>query len=158
VARVADPAQLKAEVKIHETQAKDIQRGQLALIDTRNGTVAGKVVRVDSAVQNGTVTVDVRMEEPLPKGARPDLSVEGTIELERLTNVLYVGRPVLSEAGATALLFKLTPSGKEAVSTRVKLGRSSVSTIEVLEGLRAGDQIVLSDMSQWQSHERIRLN
>jgi HlyD family secretion protein len=158
VARVADPTHLKAEVKIHETQARDVQLGQLVSIDTRNGTVTGKVVRVDSAVQNGTVTVDVRMEEPLPKGARPDLSVEGTIEIERLAKVLYVGRPVTAEAGAVALLFKLSPNGKEAISTRVKLGRGSVNTIEVLEGLHAGDQIILSDMSQWQTHERIRLN
>jgi HlyD family secretion protein len=157
VARVADATRLKAEVKIHETQAKDIQLDQLAVVDTRNGTVTGRVSRVDSAVQNGTVTVDIKLEQPLPKGARPDLSVEGTIELERLDNVIYVGRPVLADADAEVMLFKLT-SNKEAVRTRVKLGRSSVTTIEVLQGLQPGDQIILSDMSQWQSHDRIRLN
>jgi HlyD family secretion protein len=157
VARVADATRLKAEIKIHETQAKDIQLDQLAVVDTRNGTVTGRVSRVDSAVQNGTVTVDIKLEQPLPKGARPDLSVEGTIELERLDNVIYVGRPVLADADAEVMLFKLT-SNKEAVRTRVKLGRSSVTTIEVLQGLQPGDQIILSDMSQWQSHDRIRLN
>jgi HlyD family secretion protein len=158
VALVADPTRLKAEVKIHETQARDVQLGQLAYVDTRNGTITGRVARVDSAVQNGTVTVDVKLEQALPRGARPDLSVEGTIELERLDHVLYVGRPVLVEGEAVASLFKLGESGKEAVRTKVKLGRSSVSTIEVLDGLRAGDRIILSDMSQWQAYDRIRLN
>ncbi len=158
VARVADPGRLKAEVKIHETQAKDIQLGQLAAIDTRNGTLTGRVTRVDSAVQNGTVTVDIKPEQPLPKGARPDLSVEGTIELERLQNVVYVGRPVLTESDAQVQLFKLNASGKEGLRTRVKLGRSSVNTVEVIEGLQPGDQIILSDMSQWESHDRVRLN
>lgn len=158
VARVADPKRLKAEVKIHETQAQDIQLGQSAVVDTRNGTVAGRVSRVDSAVQNGTVTVDIKIEQPLPKGARPDLSVEGTIELERLDNVIYVGKPVLAGADAEVMLFKLTANNKEAVRTRVKLGRSSVMTIEVLQGLQPGDQIILSDMSQWQNHDRLRLN
>jgi HlyD family secretion protein len=158
VARVADPTRLKAEVKIHETQARDVQFGQLALIDTRNGTITGRVARVDSAVQNGTVTVDVKLDQALPRGARPDLTVEGTIELERLVQVLYVGRPVLTEGDAVVTLFKLGASGKDAVRTKVKLGRSSVTTIEVLEGLRPGDQVILSDMSQWQNYDRIRLN
>jgi HlyD family secretion protein len=157
VARVADPTHLKAEVKIHETQAQDIQLGQVAVIDTRNGTVAGQVSRIDSAVQNGTVTVDIKLGQPLPKGARPDLSVEGTIELERLDNVIYVGKPVMADANAEVMLFKLT-SAKEAVRARVKLGRSSVTTVEVIQGLQPGDQIILSDMSQWQRHDRIKLN
>ena len=157
VARVADPTRLKAEVKIHETQAQDIQLGQVAVVDTRNGTVAGQVSRIDSAVQNGTVTVDIKLGQPLPKGARPDLSVEGTIELERLDNVIYVGKPVMADANAEVMLFKLT-STKDAVRARVKLGRSSVTTVEVVQGLQPGDQIILSDMSQWQRHDRIKLN
>jgi HlyD family secretion protein len=157
VARVADPTRLKAEVKIHETQAQDIQLGQVAVVDTRNGTVAGQVSRIDSAVQNGTVTVDIKLGQPLPKGARPDLSVEGTIELERLDNVIYVGKPVMADANAEVMLFKLT-SPKDAVRARVKLGRSSVTTVEVIQGLQPGDQIILSDMSQWQRHDRIKLN
>jgi HlyD family secretion protein len=157
VARVADPTRLKAEVKIHETQAQDIQLGQIAVVDTRNGTITGCVSRVDSAVQNGTVTVDIKLTQPLPKGARPDLSVEGTIELERLDNVMYVGKPVQADANAEVMLFKLT-SAKEAVRARVKLGRSSVTTVEVLQGLQPGDEIILSDMSQWQRHDRIKLN
>ena len=157
VARVADPARLKAEVKIHETQAQDIQLGQVAVVDTRNGTVAGQVSRIDSAVQNGTVTVDIKLGQPLPKGARPDLSVEGTNELERLDNVIYVGKPVMADANAEVMLFKLT-SAKDAVRARVKLGRSSVTTVEVIQGLQPGDQIILSDMSQWQRHDRIKLN
>ena len=157
VARVADPTRLKAEVKIHETQAQDIQLGQVAVVDTRNGTVAGQVSRIDSAVQNGTVTVDIKLGQPLPKGARPDLSVEGTIELERLDNVIYVGKPVMADANAEVMLFKLT-SLRDAVRARVKLGRSSVTTVEVIQGLQPGDQIILSDMSQWQRHDRIKLN
>jgi HlyD family secretion protein len=157
VARVADPTRLKAEVKIHETQAQDIQLGQIAVVDTRNGTATGCVSRVDSAVQNGTVTVDIKITQALPKGARPDLSVEGTIEIERLENVIYVGKPVMADANAEVMLFKLT-SPKEAVRARVKLGRSSVTTVEVVQGLQPGDQIILSDMSQWQRHDRIKLN
>ncbi len=158
VARVADANRLKAEVKVHETQARDVQCGQVALIDTRNGTVTGRVARIDSAVQNGTVTVDVKLEQALPRGARPDLSVEATIEIERLENVLFVGRPIMAEGDSVANLYKVGSNGKDAIRTRVKLGRNSVSTIEVLEGLRSGDQIILSDMSQWQNHGRIRLN
>lgn len=158
VARVADPRRLKAEIKIYETQAKDIQFDQIASIDTRNGVVMGHVIRIDPAVENGTVTVDVALDGPLPKGARPDLSVEGTIELERLENVLHVGKPVHGNPDTTVGLFKLTSNGKEAVRVPVKLGRSSVSTIEILEGLDRGDQVILSDMSQWDAHDRIRLN
>jgi HlyD family secretion protein len=167
VARVANPARLKAEIKIYETQAKDVQLGQNAWIDTRlsqsaaadsrNG-VPGHVVRIDPAVQNGTVTVDVALDGALPRGARPDLSVEGTIELERLTDVLYVGKPVQSSADGTVGLFRLSPNGREATRVPVRLGRSSVSTIEVVEGLAVGDQIILSDMSAWDAHDRVRLD
>ncbi|HVC21725.1 MAG TPA: HlyD family efflux transporter periplasmic adaptor subunit [Vicinamibacterales bacterium] len=157
LARVVDPTKLKAELKIAETQAKDIQIGQLASIDTRNGVVEGHVSRIDPAVQNGTVTVDVRMQGPLPRGARPDLSVDGTIQLERLTNVLYVGRPAFGQENSTVGLFKLVDGGDEAVRTQVKLGRSSVNTVEILGGLKAGDQVILSDMSAWDAVDRVRL-
>jgi len=157
LARVADPARLKAEVKITETQAKDIQIGQPSVIDTRNGVIPGRVVRMDPAVQNGTVTVDVELEGDLPKGARTDLSVEGTIELERLENVLNVGRPVFGQEGGAITLFQLTENGTHAVRVPVKLGKSSVTTIEILEGLKAGDQVILSDMSAWDGYDRIRL-
>ena len=157
VARVANPAKLKAEIKIAETQAKDIQLDQLAEIDTRNGIISGHVVRIDPAVENGTVTVDVALDATLPKGARPDLSVDGIIELERLINVMYVGRPVQGQSDSPVGLFKVMDNGKAAVRVTVKLGRSSVSTIEVLEGLQVGDQVILSDMSQWDAHERVRL-
>jgi multidrug resistance efflux pump len=158
LAKIVQPTKLKAEIKIAETQAKDILIGQLASIDTRNGVIPGHVVRVDPAVQNGTVTVDVKLEGALPKGARPDLSVDGTIELERLENVLYVGRPVQGQPDSTVGIFKLIDAGRNAVRTTVKLGRSSVSTIEVLQGLQVGDQVILSDMSAWDNHERVRLN
>ena len=158
IARVADPAKLKAEIKVVETQAKDIAHGQKAVIDTRNGTVPGRVIRIDPAVQNGTVTVDVALEGPMPKGARPDLTVEGVIELELLSNVLYVGRPVQGQSESTVGLFKLDPNGKDATRIPVKLGRSSVNTIEILEGLNEGDSVILSDMSQWDAHNRVRLN
>ncbi len=158
LARVANPARLKAEIKIIETQAKDILHGQKADIDMRNGTVPGHVVRIDPAVINGTVTVDVAVDGPLPRGARPDLSVEGTIELERLEDVLYVGRPVHYNSSGTLGLFRITPDGKGAVRVPVKLGRSSVSTVEVLGGLEVGDTVILSDMSAWDAHDRVRLN
>lgn len=158
LAKVAQPLKLKAELKIAETQAKDVRIGQVAVIDTRNGTVDGVVSRIDPAVVNGTVTVDVRMVGKLPDGARPDLSVDGTVEIERLTDVLYVGRPVFGQAHSLVTLFKLEPETKEAVRVQVKLGRTSVTNIEVLEGLRVGDQVVLSDMSAWDAHNRIRLN
>ncbi|MDQ3414674.1 MAG: efflux RND transporter periplasmic adaptor subunit, partial [Verrucomicrobiota bacterium] len=148
LARVADPKKLKAQIKIAETQAKDIQINQPASIDTRNGIVSGHVIRVDPAVEQGTVTVDVALDGALPKGARPDLSVDGTIELERLDNVLYVGRPAFAQDGATVGVFKLTSSG-EAIRTPVHFGRSSVNTIEILSGLNAGDQVILSDTSAY---------
>ncbi len=157
LARVADPTKLKAQVKIAETQAKDIQINQAASIDTRNGIVAGHVIRVDPAVEQGTVTVDVALDGPLPKGARPDLSVDGTIELERLNNVLYVGRPAFAQDGATVGVFRLTTNG-EALRTPVHFGRSSVNTIEILDGLKEGDQVILSDTSAYDSHDRIQLN
>jgi len=158
LARVADPSKLKAQVKIAETQAKDIQPGQQATIDTRNGVVKGHVKRVDPAVEQGTVTVDVAFDEELPKGARPDLSVDGTIELERLDNVVFVGRPAFGQENNTVGMFKLVPGSNEAVRTPVKLGKSSVNTIEILSGLNPGDQVILSDTSAWDSHDRIRLN
>jgi HlyD family secretion protein len=157
LARVADPTKLKAQIKIAETQAKDIQINQPASIDTRNGLVAGHVIRVDPAVEQGTVTVDVALDGALPKGARPDLSVDGTIELERLDNVLYVGRPAFAQDGATVGVFRLTANG-EAIRTPVHFGRSSVNTIEILSGLNVGDQVILSDTSAYDSHDRIRLN
>ena len=154
--RVADPTRLKAELRIAETQARDLTIGQIASVDTRNGFIPGKVIRIDPAAQNGTVTVDVALEGELPRGARPDLSVDGTIELERLDNVLFVGRPAFGQEQSTVGLFKLDETG-EASRTQVQLGRSSVNTIEVLGGLKEGDQVVLSDMSAWDQFERIRL-
>ncbi|MGI8436407.1 MAG: efflux RND transporter periplasmic adaptor subunit [Chthoniobacterales bacterium] len=158
LARVADPTKLKAQIKIAETQAKDIQINQKASIDTRNGVVEGHVTRVDPAVEQGTVTVDVAIDGDLPKGARPDLSVDGTIELERLDDVIYVGRPAFGQEHSTVGIFKLVPGTSEAVRTQVKLGRSSVNTIEILSGLVPGDQVILSDTSAMDSHDRIRLN
>ncbi len=158
LAKIVQPTRLKAEIKVPETQAKDVIIGQLAQIDTRNGVIPGSVIRVDPAVVNGTVTVDVKLDGPLPKGARPDLSIDGTIELERLDDVLYVGRPVQGQSDATIGLFRLIDAGRGAVRVPVKLGRSSVSTIEVLQGLEVGDQVILSDMSTWDAHDRVRLN
>ncbi|MFI5091847.1 MAG: HlyD family efflux transporter periplasmic adaptor subunit [Candidatus Acidiferrum sp.] len=157
LARVADPKKLKAEIKIAETQAKDVALGQKASIDTRNGIVGGHVSRIDPSVVNGTVTVDVSIDEPLPPGARPDLSVDGTITIENLRNVLYVGRPVHGQSDSTIGLFKLVDDGSEAVRVNVKLGRSSVNTIEILDGLKVGDQVILSDMSAWDAFDRVRL-
>jgi len=157
LARVADPKKLKAEIKIAETQAKDVIPGQKATIDTRNGVVTGHVSRVDPSVVNGTVTVDVTITDPLPNGARPDLSVDGTIELENLKDVLFVGRPVHGQADSTIGIFKLVEDGSEAVRVNVKLGRSSVNTIEVVQGLKVGDKVILSDMSAWDNFDRIRL-
>ena len=157
VARVANQAKLKAAIKIAETQAKDILSDQPAEIDTHNGVVKGHVIRVDPAVENGTVTVDVALDDPLPSGARPDLSVDGTVQLERLDNVLYVGRPVQGQAQNQTGLFKLVDNGKAAVRIPVKLGRSSVSSIEIVQGLQAGDQVILSDMGAWEKHDRLRL-
>jgi HlyD family secretion protein len=157
LARVANPKTLKAELRIPETQTRDLAIGQLASIDTRNGVVNGRVSRIDPAAQNGTVGVDVSLEGALPPGARPDLSVDGTIELERMNNVIFVGRPAFGQESSTVGLFKLTEGG-EAVRVSVQLGRSSVNTIEIISGLRPGDQVVLSDMSAWDQYERIRLN
>jgi HlyD family secretion protein len=157
VARVANPAKLKATIKIAETQARDVQLDQSAEIDTRNGVISGHVIRIDPAVENGTVTVDVALDGAMPKGARPDLSVDGTIQLERLENVLYVGRPVQGQPDSKVGLFKLEENTKTAVRVPVNLGRSSVSTIEIVAGLQVGDQVILSDMSQWDTHDRVRL-
>ena len=158
LAKVAQPNKLKAELKIPETQAKDVQIGLLASIDTRNGIIPGHVERIDPAVINGTVTVDVKLEGPLPLGARPDLSVEGTIEIENLKDVVYVGRPAFGQPNSTVGIFKLDEEGNGATRVQVKLGRSSVNTVEILEGLKPGDRVVLSDMSTWDAFNRIRLN
>jgi HlyD family secretion protein len=157
LARVADPTRLKAELRIAETQAKDLTIGQIAQVDTRNGIIPGKVIRIDPAAVSGTVTVDVALEGELPRGARPDLSVDGTVELERLDNVLHVGRPAFGQEQSTVGLFKLDPNTGEASRTQVQLGKSSVNTIEILGGLAEGDQVVLSDMSAWDQFDRIRL-
>jgi HlyD family secretion protein len=156
LARVANPSRLKAELKIAETQAKDIQIGQPVSIDTRNGLVDGKVARIDPSVQNGTVTVDVTLDGALPKGSRPDLTVDGTIELERLTDVLFVGRPALGQEQSTVGVFKVEPDGT-ASRTQAKIGRMSVDKVELISGLNAGDQVVLSDMSAWDAYDRVRL-
>ncbi len=156
LARVADPTRLKAELRIAETQARDLTIGQRAQVDTRNGIIDGTVSRIDPAAQQGTVTVDVQLTGELPRGARPDLSVDGTIELERLDNVLFVGRPAFGQEQSTVGLFKLDATG-EAARTQVQLGKSSVNTIEILGGLAEGDQVVLSDMSAWDQFDRVRL-
>jgi HlyD family secretion protein len=158
LAKVAQPWKLKAELKIAETQAKDVAMGQPATVDTRNGVVNGRVARIDPAVLNGTVTVDIKLEGQLPQGARPDLSVDGTIQLEHLDDVVFVGRPVFGQPESTVTLFKLEPDGKHASRVQVKLGRSAVNTIEIRDGLRVGDQVILSDMSAWDNYDRIRLN
>jgi HlyD family secretion protein len=157
LAKVVEPNHLMATLKIAETQARDVQIGQPASIDTHNGTIAGKVVRVDPAVQSGTVTVDVQLTGELPQGARPDLSVDGTINLERLDTVLYVGRTALGQENSTINLFKLSADGKEAVRVPVRVGRASVNSIQVLDGLREGDMVILSDMSRWDNTDRVRL-
>jgi HlyD family secretion protein len=158
LARVADPTRLKAAIEIAETQAKDVQIGQSSEIDTRNGVVTGKVMRVAPSVQNGTVTVDVSLDGTLPAGARPDLSVDGVIELEHLDDVIFVGRPAFGQEHSTAGIFLLDADGVYANRSQVQLGRSSVNTIEIVKGLQPGDQVILSDMSQWDSHDRIKLN
>ena len=157
LARVADPKRLKAEIKIAETQANELTIGMKSTVDTRNGTATGHVSRIDPSVQNGTVTVDVSFDAPLPNGARPDLSVDGTVEIENMKNILYVGRPAFGQPETTVGLFKLNSDGSEAARTTVQLGRFSVSTVEVREGLREGDRVILSDTSAWSSYERIRL-
>jgi HlyD family secretion protein len=158
LAKIVQPNHLIAELKVAETQARDVQIGQPAMIDTHNGTVEGSVMRVDPAVQNGTVTVDVKLTGELPKGARPDLSVDGTIDLERLENVIYVGRPAFGQENSTISLFKLDADSKGAVRVPVKVGRASVNSIQVLEGLHEGDTVILSDMSRSDNTDRIRLN
>lgn len=158
LAQVVQPNQLKAQLKIPETQARDIQLGQPASIDTHNGIADGKVTRIDPAVVNGTVTVDVELIGKPPDGARPDLSVDGTIDLERLSDVLYVGRPAFGNENSTISLFKLDDNGKEAVRVPVKVGRASVNAIQVLEGLHQGDTVILSDMSRYDTTDRIRLD
>ncbi len=158
LAKVVEPNQLKAELKIAETQARDIEIGQPASVDTHNGVIQGTVSRIDPAVQNGTVTVDVKLSGEMPQGARPDLSVDGTIDLQRLADVLYVGRPAFGDENSTISLFKIDLGGKGAVRVPVKVGRASVTSIQVLQGLREGDTVILSDMSRWDSADRIRLD
>jgi len=157
LAKVAEPGRLKAELQIPETQAKDVTIGQVASIDTRNGIIPGQVSRIDPAAVNGAVKVDVHLNGEYPKGARPDLSVDGTIQLERLINVLYIGRPAYGQSDSVVGMFKVMPNG-EAVRIQVKLGRSSVNTIEILDGLHEGEQAVLSDMSAWDAYDRVKLN
>jgi HlyD family secretion protein len=157
LARVANPGRLKAEIKIAETQAKDIQIGQRAEVDTRNGIIPGRVARIDPSVQNGTRTVDVSLEGELPRGAVPDLSVDGTIVLERLEDVLYVGRPAFGQEQSTVMLFRHDPQTGEATRVPVKIGKQSVNSVEVLDGLEVGDTVILSDMSAWDSYDRVRL-
>lgn len=158
LAKVSQPSKLKAELKIAETQVKDITIGQPATIDTRNGLIEGKVSRIDPSILNGTVTVDVALKGPLPGAARPDLSVDGTIQLEKLDDVVYVGRPVFGQQDAAVQLFKVEPEGQYANKVKVTFGRSSVNTIEVKDGLQVGDKVILSDMSAYDSYDRIRLN
>ncbi|HEY7636012.1 MAG TPA: HlyD family efflux transporter periplasmic adaptor subunit [Gemmatimonadales bacterium] len=157
LARIVEPGRLKAVLRIPETQAKDVALGQPAAIDTRNGIVRGRVSRIDPAVQNGTVTVDVRLDGELPRGARPDLSVDGTIQVERLNNVLHLGRPAYGQPNSSVGLFKLVEGGAAAVRTSVRLGRTSVNTVEILGGLQPGDKVIISDMSRWDGFERVRV-
>jgi RND family efflux transporter MFP subunit len=157
LAKVVQPDHLIAELKVPETQARDVQIGESAVIDTHNGVVEGQVMRVDPAVQNGTVTVDVQLTGNLPKGARPDLSVEGTIDLERMDNVLYTGRPAFGQENSTISVFRLDATGRNAVRVPVKVGRASVNSIQIIEGLKVGDTIILSDMSRWDNFDRIQL-
>jgi multidrug resistance efflux pump len=157
LAKVVQPERLKAVLRVPETQARDVSIGQYAKIDTRNGIVKGHVIRQDPASLNGTVTVDVALDDPLPRGARPDLSVDGTIEIERLDNVLNVGRPAYGQANSTVGLFRVMPGGSEAERVKVELGRSSVNTIEIVRGLAKGDVVILSDMSRWDAVDRVRL-
>jgi HlyD family secretion protein len=156
--KIAQPSKLKAELKIAETQIKDIRPGQRATVDTRNGVIEGTISRIDPSILNGTVTVDVRLEGELPSGARPDLSVDGTIELERLADIVFVGRPVFGQPEATVQIFRMEPDGKHASRVKVQLGRASVNNIEIRDGLKVGDQVVLSDMSAYDNYDRIRLN
>jgi HlyD family secretion protein len=155
LAKVVEPTRLKAQLRIPETQARDVSLGQPASIDTRNGVVRGRVVRIDPAAQNATVTVDVALEGPLPRGVRPDLTVDGTIELERMANILHSGRPVNAQEQAQGTVFRV--DGDRATRVRVRFGRSSVTSIEILDGLREGDRVITSDMSAWEGFERVRL-
>jgi HlyD family secretion protein len=157
MARVADPASLKAVLRVAETQIKDVRIGQPVLVDTRNGIIQGTVSRIDPAAREGTFEVDASLAGPLPPSARPDLSVDGTIELERLNDVLKVGRPAFGQANQTIGMFVLTPDGSEAVRTTVRLGRNSVSTIEIMDGLKEGDKVIISDTSALDSYNRIRI-
>jgi len=158
IAKVANPNRLKAELKIPETQAKDVQLGQPAEVDTHNGLIEGKVIRIDPSVQNGTRTVDVALIGDPPPGAVPDLSVDGTIDLESIANALFIGRPTYGQEKSTVGLFKLESDGIAAVRVQVTLGRSSVNTVEILGGLKEGDQVILSDVSRWDQYDRLRLN
>jgi HlyD family secretion protein len=158
IARVYNPNKLKAELKIAETQIKDVAPGQDVSVDTRNGIIPGKVIRIDPAAQNGTFTVDASLEGELPKSARPELNVDGTIQLEKLDNILYVGRPVHGQERSTIGLFRLEPDGTRADRVQVKLGRTSVSNIEIVDGLKEGDRVILSDTSQVDDVDRVRLN
>ncbi len=157
IARIADPASLKAELRIPETQIKDVRLGQNAKVDTRNGIIEGQVSRIDPAAREGSFKVDVSFSGPLPASARPDLSVDGTIELERLKNVLYVGRPAFGQGQTTVKMFRLSSDGQGATRAQVSLGRSSVSTIEILDGLREGDQVIISDTSTLDNYDTIRV-
>jgi multidrug resistance efflux pump len=158
LARVVQPGRLKAVLRIPETQMRDVVIGQRALIDTRNDTIEGRVVRIDPAAQNGTIGVDVAFDGALPPSARPDMSVDGTIELDRLNDVLYVGRPNFGAAGATIGLFKVSKDGKTAERVQVRLGQTSVNHVEIVSGLQQGDVVILSDMSQWDAHPRVRIS
>jgi len=158
IARVSQPSKLKAEVKIAETQVKDVALGQICSIDTHNGVIPGHVIRIDPSSVNGTVTVDCSLDGPLPQGARPDLSVDGNIELERLADVLYVGRPTFGQPNSTVMLFKVVNNEKEAIKVPVKLGRTSTSTVEIVGGLNVGDEVILSDMSRYDAFDRIELS
>jgi hypothetical protein len=157
LAKVVRPGSLKAVLQVPETQAKDVAIGQKATIDTRNGIISGSVVRIDPNAINGAVAVDVALSGPLPAGARPDLSIDGTIEIERLRNVLYTGRPANARPNTTIAVFKLTVDGHYADRVQVQVGRSSVGTIEIQRGLSAGDSLVLSDMSQWDNADRVKM-
>ncbi len=158
LAKVVQPGRLKAVLRIPDTQAKDVAVGQSSSIDTRNGVIPGHVIRIDPASQNGTVTVDVALDAALPRGARPDLSVDGTIEIEHLNDVLYTGRPAYGQANSTVEMFRLVPGGKYAERVKVQLGRTSVNAVEILGGLKPGDRVIVSDMSRFDAVDRVRIN
>jgi HlyD family secretion protein len=157
IARVADPASLKAELRVAETTIKDVRIGQPVAVDTRNGIIQGQVSRIDPAAREGTFTIDVSLNGPLPGSARPDLSVDGTIELERLPDVLHMGRPAFGQGQQTVGIFLLSADGSEAVRTQIKLGRTSVSDVEIVSGLNEGDRVILSDTSSLDAYQRIRV-